>query len=184
VEGLFTRAAEDLRALQTERRAADPQQAEALDIFLSRLDALAEGKTAFTLVLDDPSGNSFIENPFAPKPDPLMTTHNYARTDEQNVQIGAMSEETMMQHRDEAGLGSVQEEPSTAGNRNASEGGVSSSMPEREPRYVKAGTRYVAGMVPHGTVGATRMHQAIAEGSSEAVSQALFKYSAPEEVSL
>ncbi len=41
----------------------DPQRAEAIDAFLLKLIACAKGEQAFTFVLDDPSGNSFIENP-------------------------------------------------------------------------------------------------------------------------
>jgi C4-type Zn-finger protein len=41
----------------------DPQTAEAINAFLLKLIACANGEQAFTFVLDDPSGNSFIENP-------------------------------------------------------------------------------------------------------------------------
>lgn len=173
MEGLLTRAAEDLRALQVERRAADPATAAALDTFLGKLDAAAEGRRAFTLVLDDPTGNSFIENPHAPQPDPQLTHHYYTRSTEQNVQIGAMSEEALTGGG--AALGDEPEDGSTAMERTQEGGGAAAS-------YVPAGTRYVPGMAPHGAVGATRMQAAIAEGSSEAVAQALFKYAAPEEV--
>lgn len=37
--------------------------AEAIDAFLVKLKAFASGEQAFTFVIDDPSGNSFIENP-------------------------------------------------------------------------------------------------------------------------
>ena len=42
----------------------DPQKAEAIDQFLVKLRCLGSGESAFTFVLDDPSGNSFIENPY------------------------------------------------------------------------------------------------------------------------
>jgi C4-type Zn-finger protein len=41
----------------------DLKTAEAIDIFLLKLKALASGEQAFTFIIDDPSGNSFIENP-------------------------------------------------------------------------------------------------------------------------
>jgi zinc finger protein len=63
VEGVLRRAADELLALQEERRKVDPQTAEAIDAFLLKLIACAKGEQAFTFVLDDPSGNSFIENP-------------------------------------------------------------------------------------------------------------------------
>ena len=41
----------------------DPTTAEAIDEFLVKLKACASGESTFTFVLDDPAGNSFIENP-------------------------------------------------------------------------------------------------------------------------
>jgi C4-type Zn-finger protein len=42
----------------------DPQKAEAIDQFLLKLRSLGSGEAAFTFILDDSSGNSFIENPY------------------------------------------------------------------------------------------------------------------------
>jgi len=42
----------------------------------------------FTLVLDDSSGNSFIENPQAPQQDPHMTVVHYTRQPEQDAKLG------------------------------------------------------------------------------------------------
>lgn len=92
MEGILVRAADELQALQDERKVqsgttrfcfssfvcsafmtrrvnhmtlqkVDPEKAEAIDKFLVKLRALASGNAAFTFILDDPSGNSFIENP-------------------------------------------------------------------------------------------------------------------------
>lgn len=41
----------------------DPEMAEALDRFLVKLRSFAAGDAPFTFILDDPAGNSFIENP-------------------------------------------------------------------------------------------------------------------------
>lgn len=48
----------------------------------------------FTLVIDDCSGNSFIENPHAPKNDPNMKIQWYKRTPAQTSQLGFSSEST------------------------------------------------------------------------------------------
>lgn len=73
VEGLLDRALEQLSAEQPVRAAVDPALAAAIEEFLSKLRAVREGAVfPFTLVLDDPSGNSFLENPLAPKHDPHM----------------------------------------------------------------------------------------------------------------
>ena len=45
----------------------------------------------FTLILDDVSGNSFIENPHAPKKDPCMTFVQYMRSTEQDASLGLQS---------------------------------------------------------------------------------------------
>ena len=42
----------------------------------------------FTLILDDTSGNSFIENPIAPDKDSLMTVVHYTRQPEQDARLG------------------------------------------------------------------------------------------------
>ncbi|KAI3824395.1 hypothetical protein L1987_05853 [Smallanthus sonchifolius] len=63
VEGILVRAADELLALQEERKKVDPQTAEAIDEFIPKLRACATGTSSFTFILDDPAGNSFIENP-------------------------------------------------------------------------------------------------------------------------
>jgi len=45
-----------------------------LDIFFEKLDNLRELKTNWTLILDDPLGNCFIQNPFHPKEDPSIVS--------------------------------------------------------------------------------------------------------------
>ncbi len=49
--------------LQEERRRVAPQQASALDDFLANLDSCIAADRDFTLVLDDPAGNSYVERP-------------------------------------------------------------------------------------------------------------------------
>jgi len=50
---------------------------------LKKLEKYSTSEEPFTLTLDDPTGNSFIENIFAPKSDPEMTAVSYTRTAEQ-----------------------------------------------------------------------------------------------------
>ena len=42
----------------------------------------------FTLILDDPLANSYLQNLYAPDPDPNMTSEEYERTWEQNEDLG------------------------------------------------------------------------------------------------
>lgn len=42
----------------------------------------------FTLILDDPMANSYMQNIYAPDPDPNMTIETYERDWEQNEELG------------------------------------------------------------------------------------------------
>jgi len=42
----------------------------------------------FTLILDDPVANSYLQNVYAPDPDPNMEIITYDRTEEQNDELG------------------------------------------------------------------------------------------------
>ena len=42
----------------------------------------------FTLILDDPVSNSYLQNLYAPDPDPNMIIEEYERTFEQNEELG------------------------------------------------------------------------------------------------
>ncbi|GLJ13765.1 hypothetical protein SUGI_0219710 [Cryptomeria japonica] len=158
VEGVLLRAADELQALQEERRKIDPKTAEALDHFLVNLNLCATGKKPFTFIVDDPAGNSFIENPFAPSPDPLLSVNFYNRTSEQQEALGFLPDNEQV----------------------AAEKSMDQTSPTSKERirYVPAGTR----REPHGSVGALAAHRAIAQGNSDEVAAALFKYSTPEEV--
>ncbi|KAL4291001.1 hypothetical protein GQ457_14G001540 [Hibiscus cannabinus] len=153
VEGILVRAIDGLQALQEERKKADPQTAEAIDQFLLKLKACATGESAFTFILDDPTGNSFIENPFAPSPDPSLNITFYDRTPEQQASLGYLVDSSQLnEHAAEASMG--------------------------EPNNVSDQIR----RQPHGSVGATAGQKAIAQSNSSEIAEALFRYSAPEEV--
>ena len=51
-------------------------------------DALNGDKFPFELILDDPSGNSFIENPYAPQTDPSIKVSYFDRTKEMIEKMG------------------------------------------------------------------------------------------------
>jgi len=56
--------------------------------FLDNLQTLIRGEMAATLILDDPLANSYLQNLYAPDPDPNMTTVDYERTFDQNEDLG------------------------------------------------------------------------------------------------
>ncbi|KAJ3102486.1 nucleolar zinc-finger protein [Physocladia obscura] len=60
----------------------------AFDKFLSKLQTVLKVEQPFTLILDDPLGNSYLQNIYAPDPDPDMTIEMYERTHEQNEDFG------------------------------------------------------------------------------------------------
>jgi len=55
---------------------------------LKSLNECIEVKRPFTMILDDPLSNSFIQNPYYPDPDPRVKVHIYNRTLEQNDELG------------------------------------------------------------------------------------------------
>jgi zinc finger protein len=68
IEGLLRTAADGLEQEQPYRKEFAPEVFAQVDAFLSRLRACADGTSLpFTLTMRDPSGNSFLENPVAPK---------------------------------------------------------------------------------------------------------------------
>ena len=59
-----------------------------------KLEACVDGESAFTLVLNDPSGNSYIETPAdSLEKDPLLRLDHYERTAEQAEGIGLLPPE-------------------------------------------------------------------------------------------
>ena len=56
--------------------------------FIERLESLKKASSPFHFEVDDPSGNSFIENPRAPYRDEQMTTKKYRRNADQNALLG------------------------------------------------------------------------------------------------
>ncbi|KNA21846.1 hypothetical protein SOVF_039550 [Spinacia oleracea] len=152
IEGILTRAADGLETLQEERRKVNPKTAEAIDQFLLKLRDCATAKSSFTFILDDPAGNSFIDNPFAPSADPSLSLQFYERNPEQQEALGYIASSS------QAG----EPEGAVAGTSNHTTGQVA-----REP---------------HGTVGARDGRRAIAQANTTEIVDALCRYSAPEEV--
>jgi len=56
--------------------------------FLAQLKQVKTVEVPFTLILDDPLANSFVQNLYAPDPDPNMTVEVYDRTFDQNEELG------------------------------------------------------------------------------------------------
>ena len=68
--------------------AAAPDVEKRMSAFMARLRGLKEGREVFTIVLDDPAGNSYLQNVYAPDEDPEMKVEEYERSFEQNDDLG------------------------------------------------------------------------------------------------
>lgn len=93
LEGLLKRAANDLASLQPLRMIQSPEIGAKVAEVIEALEAMADGsRFPFHIKLDDPAGNSFIENLVAPLVDPEMTSSHYKRSPEQDGALGLDSE--------------------------------------------------------------------------------------------
>ncbi|XP_059185850.1 zinc finger protein ZPR1 [Centropristis striata] len=93
IEGLLDRAAAGLEQDQPVRRAAAPEVADKIDEFIRKLKKLKDVEDEFTLVIEDPSGNSFVENPAAPLKDEALTVSWFKRSVQQDIQLGLRADE-------------------------------------------------------------------------------------------
>lgn len=100
VEGILQRTVAALEQDQPVRRHLDPEGAEQIDKFVSKIQDVLQLGQPFTLEIDDPSGNSFIENPNAPDPDPGRVVENYERNIEQNHLLGLYTPEELQTAED------------------------------------------------------------------------------------
>ncbi|CAN0260409.1 unnamed protein product, partial [Laminaria digitata] len=91
VEGLLRTSAERLGEAQDLRMERSPEVGAQIAGVIARLALMSAGVDSefpFTMVVDDPSGNSFVENPSAPNKDPALTTVHYTRTATQDMSLG------------------------------------------------------------------------------------------------
>lgn len=95
IEGLLDRAVAGLEQDQPVRRATDPEVAEKIEEFIQKLKNLKHVENEFTLVIEDPSGNSFVENPVAPQKDESLTVTRFKRTAQQDVQLGLRADDDL-----------------------------------------------------------------------------------------
>ena len=61
---------------------------ENVDAFGMKIDKIIAGELPITLILDDPAGNSYVQNPLAPEDDPRLKSIKYERTEEQKEDLG------------------------------------------------------------------------------------------------
>uniref|UniRef100_A0A7S2RY09 Zinc finger ZPR1-type domain-containing protein n=1 Tax=Rhizochromulina marina TaxID=1034831 RepID=A0A7S2RY09_9STRA len=89
VEGVLSRARENLQMYQEERMEHQPEVGAAVAGVIASLVLLSTGADLpFELVVDDPAGNSYVENLCAPAPDPKLSVSYYTRTPHQDLAVG------------------------------------------------------------------------------------------------
>jgi len=108
VEGVLERTIAGLEQDQPVRRHMHPEGAKQIDDYVLKIREVLKLVDPFTVILDDPSGNSFIENPSAPGPDSGRTSEQYIRTKEQDHLLGMYTQEEL--NEDDPGLAKVEEE--------------------------------------------------------------------------
>lgn len=102
IEGFFDKAIEGLDALQDERRRVDPMQALKIGQFIMKLREYKDGDVLpFTFELIDPSGNSFVQNPFVPKEDPFLEIEHFDRSLNDYKTMGYNVEEAAAQIKED-----------------------------------------------------------------------------------
>ena len=70
----------------------DPNLGAKINEVIQKLNDYKTGDFPFTLIIEDISGNSFVENPFAPNADPSTKIEHFKRSKEQNEQLGLTQE--------------------------------------------------------------------------------------------
>ena len=93
VEGLFETAITGLQQQQPIRKVMQPDLAAKIKDAIKELKKYKSGEVPFTLILEDVSGNSYIENPFSPKDDPALKVEYFIRTREQDLSLGIQAPE-------------------------------------------------------------------------------------------
>ncbi|CAG8660268.1 8360_t:CDS:2 [Racocetra fulgida] len=88
VEGVITSIIEDLSSGQPDRKLNDEDTYNKIEAIINKLNDYLDNKENFTISVDDPSGNSYIENLVVPNPDPKLHIRHYDRTREMDIALG------------------------------------------------------------------------------------------------
>ncbi|KAJ3340681.1 hypothetical protein HDU93_006538 [Gonapodya sp. JEL0774] len=106
VEGLIQTSVDEISADQPLRKVQDEETWRKIEEFLDKLRGLSELKdpAGFHVVVEDPSGNSFVENLVAPSTDPQISTQYFTRTLEQDEQLGIGTAAEEQQEEDGAAV--------------------------------------------------------------------------------
>lgn len=87
IEGLIDRTIQGVTQTLT-MADLDSEMLEKLRDFIGRLEDLKQVERPFHFILEDCSGNSYIENPYHPEKDLQLVVSHFRRTPEQNTLLG------------------------------------------------------------------------------------------------
>ena len=88
VEGVLRRTIDGLMQDQPVRKHMAPDDAQMIEEYVAKIEDLLEARSAFYVILTDPSGNSFVQNRYAPEIDPDREVTHFVRTKEQDHSLG------------------------------------------------------------------------------------------------
>ncbi|KAF8875037.1 ZPR1 zinc-finger domain-containing protein [Infundibulicybe gibba] len=86
--GRFTTLEGILEQVFASGDASDSEDRRKFELFLKNLKEVKNAERPFTVIIDDPLANSYVQNLYAPDPDPNMTIETYNRTWAQNEELG------------------------------------------------------------------------------------------------
>ncbi|KAJ7293937.1 zf-ZPR1-domain-containing protein, partial [Mycena rebaudengoi] len=89
LEGILEQVYEELsEKVFASGDASDAEGRSTFETFLGKLKEVKDASRPFTLILDDPLANSYVQNLYAPDPDPNMVIETYDRTWTQDEELG------------------------------------------------------------------------------------------------
>jgi len=100
VEGVLRRTIDGLMQDQPVRKHMAPDDAQMIEEYVAKIEDLLEAKSAFHVILTDPSGNSFVQNRYAPEIDPDREVTHFVRTKEQDHSLGIYTREEVAEATD------------------------------------------------------------------------------------
>uniref|UniRef100_A0A1X7U0A4 Zinc finger ZPR1-type domain-containing protein n=1 Tax=Amphimedon queenslandica TaxID=400682 RepID=A0A1X7U0A4_AMPQE len=98
LEGFIQMSISELEQDQPARKEQYPEIAAKIDDFIKRLSSILKVETPFNIVIDDPSGNSFVESKtgvgIEGSTDDKLSVKRYKRSEEQDKQLGIIDTST------------------------------------------------------------------------------------------
>lgn len=93
IEGVLRNTVLDLNEGQEQRKSEYPEVYEKINSIITKIESFLKVPTKLTIIIDDPSGNSYIENFMYPKTDPKLRAIYYIRSKQQMIEMGYAAED-------------------------------------------------------------------------------------------